>query len=362
MSTLDTDFMRLALRLAERGRGACSPNPMVGAVVVAPDATVVGLGYHERAGGPHAEIVALTMAGERARGSTLYSTLEPCAHTGRTGPCCVAIAEAGIVRVVVAGRDPNPLVAGRGVAFLRARGVEVVTGLLAVEADRLNVAFLTSMRKGRPWVVLKVALSADAAVADAGGGPTRLTSPDADRLVHQFRAEVDAIAVGSATVLADNPRLTARGVFRDRPLPRVVFDSRLRTPPGAALFDTLDAGPVLIVTTPGSCAREPERTTALRARGADFILADEHDVPSALRQLTQREIRSIVFEGGPVLHAAIWSAGVVDAVHAFITPRVMGPGGRAWDMPRGFSLAGLSRQRVTPVGPDVLLEGQCSPD
>ncbi|MGE3844797.1 MAG: bifunctional diaminohydroxyphosphoribosylaminopyrimidine deaminase/5-amino-6-(5-phosphoribosylamino)uracil reductase RibD, partial [Vicinamibacterales bacterium] len=331
-------------------------------VVVAPDATVVGLGYHERAGRPHAEIVALTMAGERARGSTLYSTLEPCAHTGRTGPCCVAIAEAGIVRVVVAGRDPNPLVAGRGLAFLRERGVDVQTGLLAAEADRLNVAFLTSMKKGRPWVVLKVALSAEAAVADASGGPTRLTSAEADRLVHRFRAEVDAIAVGSATVLADNPRLTARGVFRERPLSRIVFDSRLRTPPDAAVFDTIDAGPVLIVTTPDNCAQQASRTAALRARGADFILADEHDVVAALGQLTQREIRSIVFEGGPLLHAAIWRAGIVDAVHAFITPRVLGPRSQRWEMPNGFSLAGLSGQRVTPVGPDVLLEGQCSPD
>lgn len=356
----DVDFMRLALQLAERGRGACSPNPMVGAVVVAADHAVVGLGFHERAGGPHAEVVALGMAGDRAKGSTLYSTLEPCAHTGRTGPCCVAIAEAGIARVVVAGRDPNPLVAGRGIAFLREHQVDVDTGLLETEADRLNVAFLTSMRKGRPWMVLKVALSAEAAVAPEGGGPTALTSSRTNRLVHQFRAEVDAIGVGSATVLADNPRLTARGVFRSRPLTRVIFDSRLRTPPTAALLATVDAGPVVIVTTQESCERRPACVQALRDAGADLVVAPHHDLPGALRELTAREIRSMVLEGGPTLHRAAWLARVVDVVQAFVTPHVLGPGSQFWDMPRDFSLAGLAEGRVTPVGPDVLLEGKCS--
>jgi diaminohydroxyphosphoribosylaminopyrimidine deaminase/5-amino-6-(5-phosphoribosylamino)uracil reductase len=352
--------MGLALRLAECGRGQTSPNPMVGAVVVGADGVVAGLGYHRRAGEPHAEVRALRMAGGRARGATLYCTLEPCSHVGRTGPCCVAVAGAGIVRSVVATRDPDPRVAGGGIAYLREHGVAVTEGVLAAEAARLNVAFFTAMRAQRPWVVLKVALSQDAAVAAAAGERTALTSGPANRRAQRFRAEVDAIGVGSQTLLVDDPQLTVRGVYRERPLARVIFDSRLRTPATAAVLRTRAAGPILVATTEAACAAHPARASALRDAGAELLIVPPRDVMAVLRALADREIRSLVLEGGPTLHRAAWCAGAVDRVHAFIVPRVLGSAAVRWEMPAGFSLAGLAHTRVEPVGPDVLLEGECS--
>jgi len=360
----DADWMGLALRLAERGRGQTSPNPMVGSVVVAPDGRAVGIGAHLRAGGPHAEIHALEMAGARARGATLYCSLEPCAHfeSKRTPPCCVAISAAGIARVVVATMDPHPMVAGRGLAHLREQRIEVVTGVCAREAVRLNVAFFTALRTHRPWVVLKAATSLDGAVAAAEGARTALTCKEASTHVHRFRAEVDAIGIGSGTLLVDDPRLTVRGVFRDRPLARVVFDSRLRTPPHAALFRSRAAGPILIVTTAETCHRDPARARGLEQAGAELLTAPRHDLRAALALLGARELRSLVLEGGPILHRAAWQAGVVDAVQLFVTPRSCGPDAPRWAMPAGFSLATLHDVRVTPLGRDVLLEGACSRD
>src|SRR5437660_9091505 len=250
------DYMERALFLAARGRGRTSPNPMVGAVVVTADGIVVGQGYHERAGEAHAEVRALDAAGSLARGATLYCTLEPCVHTGRTGPCTERIVSAGIARVVAAIGDPNPVVNGRGFAFLRGRGVDVEVGLGAAAASRLNQPFFTLMRQGRPFVIAKAAVSADGQVAATAGRPIRLTSPESDRHAHQTRAEMDAIGVGSGTILADDPRLTARGAYRDRPLARVIFDRHLRTPPTARVLSTRDAGPVIIVTTAQSARAE----------------------------------------------------------------------------------------------------------
>jgi diaminohydroxyphosphoribosylaminopyrimidine deaminase/5-amino-6-(5-phosphoribosylamino)uracil reductase len=353
----DDRYMVRALALAARGRGRTSPNPMVGAVVVDAGGRVVGEGYHERAGAAHAEIRALAEAGGRARGATLYCTLEPCAHTGRTGPCAAAVAEAGIARVVVATRDPNPLVAGRGLAYLRARGIEVIEGVRAREAARLNVAFFTAMTRRRPWVVLKVATSLDARVSARPGERTRLTSDEADALVHALRADVDAIVVGSETVLVDDPRLTARGTPRERPLLRVVLDGRLRTPPGARLFDTLDHGPVVVVSTEEAVAARPEHAARLSAAGAEIVTAPHRDIAAALAVLHAREIRAAVVEGGPTVHRAALEAGVVDRVQVFVTPAWLGRRGVPWDVPGWFSLAGLEQTRVVPCGPDVLLEG-----
>jgi len=358
VAALDDDrYMARALALAERGRGRTSPNPMVGAVIVDADGRVVAEGYHERAGGPHAEVRALAEAGALARGATLYCTLEPCAHTGRTGPCAAAVAEAGIARVVVATRDPNPLVAGRGLAHLRARGIEVVEGVRAQEAARLNAAFFTAMTRGRPWVVLKVATSADARVSARPGARTRLTSEEADALVHALRAEVDAIMVGSETVLVDDPLLTARGAPRGRPLARVVLDGRLRTPPGARLLGTLDHGPVIVISTAEAVAARPERAARLSAAGAEIATAPHRDIAAALAVLHAREIRAVVVEGGPTVHRAALEAGVVDRVQIFVTPAWLGRRGVPWDVPGWFSLAGLHRTRVVPCGADVLLEG-----
>lgn len=352
--------MQLALRVAERGRGQTSPNPMVGAVVVTPDGSVAGLGYHRKAGEPHAEVHALEMAGSRSRGATLYCTLEPCAHVGRTGPCCVAVAAAGIARVVVATRDPNPLVAGRGLAYLREHGVAVEAGLLAGDATRLNIAFFTAMLKQRPWVVLKAATSLDGAVAAGPGQRTALTSEEGNRAAHRFRAEVDAIGVGSETVLIDDPLLTARGVFRERPLVRVLFDSRLRTPPTARVLGTLDAGPVLVAATEEACAAAPARVAQLREAGAEVVVVPPRHLAAVLRFLAVREVRSLLLEGGPTLHRAAWAARLVDHVQMFVTPKVLGGHAVPWGMPPDFSMATLTDVRVRPLGPDVLVEGACS--
>ncbi len=231
--------MARALLLAERGRGRTSPNPMVGALVVDDEGVVVGRGRHESAGGPHAEVHALVDAGERAAGATLYCTLEPCSHTGRTGPCAPRVVAAGIRRAVVAVGDPNPLVSGRGIGYLREHGIDVTVGVLAEQAEKLNEPFFTRMRFRRPFVTMKVALSLDGCVAAAPGIRTQLTGPSAARAIHRERAEIDALAVGSGTVLADDPLLTARGIYRYRPLVRVVFDRRLRTPVTARLFSTI---------------------------------------------------------------------------------------------------------------------------
>ena len=243
--------MARALALAERGRGRTSPNPMVGAVIVDAEGVVVGRGAHEGAGGPHAEVVALADAGDRARGATLYCTLEPCSHTGRTGPCAPRVVEAGVRRAVIAIEDPNPMVAGRGLSYLRDRGVEVVLGVMRDEAERLNRPFFTFIARQRPFVTLKAAVSLDGMVAARKGVRTAITGAEANSLTHVGRAETDAIAIGSETAIVDDPLLTARGVYRDRPLTRVIFDRRLRTPAQARMFSTLDAGPVVIVTATG---------------------------------------------------------------------------------------------------------------
>jgi diaminohydroxyphosphoribosylaminopyrimidine deaminase/5-amino-6-(5-phosphoribosylamino)uracil reductase len=262
----------------------------------------------------------------------------------------------------VATTDPNPLVGGRGLTYLREQGVEVCAGLLEQQAARLNIAFFTALRKRRPWIVMKVATSLDGAVAAGRGQRTALTSREAVREVHRFRAEVDAIAIGSDTLLIDDPQLTVRGVFRERPLTRVIFDSRLRTPRAASVFKSLDAGPVVVATTPESCHAQSALADGLRQAGADLLLAPDHDLAGVLRQLADRDIRSMVVEGGPTLHRALWAAGLVDKVQVIVTPKVLGQAAVRWDMPADFSPMALANLRVTPLGPDVLVEGECSRD
>jgi len=346
--------MSRALAIAERGRGRTSPNPMVGAVVVDRDGVVVGRGAHEFAGGPHAEVHALRDAGERARGATLYCTLEPCSHMGRTGACAPVVADAGLSRVVVATEDPNPLVNGSGLDILRKRGVSVTSGILDREARALNAPFFTVMTHQRPFITMKIALSADHRIALRPGVRTPLTGAAAGRLIHRDRAEVDAIAVGSGTVLADDPSLTPRGAFRYRPLVRVVFDSRLRIPPTARLFSTLTAGPVIIVSTQSTLGGWPGRVASLEAVGAG-ILALERGwrLDAALEQLVDRGILSMIVEGGVTLHRAFWDAGLVDRVQMYRTPHVLGAEGLEW-LP--VPLPGLGPVTERRLGADTLTE------
>jgi diaminohydroxyphosphoribosylaminopyrimidine deaminase/5-amino-6-(5-phosphoribosylamino)uracil reductase len=260
---------------------------------------------------------------------------------------------------VIATGDPNPLVNGSGAALLRARGIEVVAGVLEKQAGDLNRPFFTVMRRRRPFVTVKVALSADERIAEAPGARTRMTGAAANRFIHRERAETDAIAIGSGTLLADDPSLTARGAFRARPLVRVVFDSRLRTPPGAKLFSTLQAGPVIIVSTPAAAETAPERLADLVEAGAEVRCApDGARLISALEWLARRGISSLMVEGGALLHRAFWDAGLVDRVQIFRTPVTLGPDGVRW-LPGPLGLTAVTE---VPLGADTLVEGLCSPD
>ena len=348
--------MRRALRHARHGVGRTTPNPAVGACIVSSEGVVVGQGSHERAGEAHAEIHALNEAGDAARGATLYCTLEPCSHTGRTGPCTERIIAAGISRVVAAMEDPFPQVSGRGFAALRAHGIDVVVGVARDAAIRLNQPYLTALREGRPFVVLKAAGSIDGRVAAAPGERTQLTSAAASRRAQYDRATVDAIGVGSETMLVDDPLLTVREVYRDRPLVRVIFDRRLRTPPAARVFSTLSHGPVIVLTTPEALRAEAARAAALEQAGATVVAAREPGIAGALRELPGRGVQSLVIEGGPALHAAAWDAGVADYIQLYVAPDALGPTGVPL-APRAFSIAGLFDRKVDVLAPDVVIEG-----
>ena len=350
----DAAHMARALALAERGRGRTAPNPIVGAVVVTPDGVVVGQGAHLEAGGPHAEIHAIDAAGDRARGATMYVTLEPCSHTGRTGPCVERVVAAGISRVVYATRDPNPKVSGSGAAFLETHGVAVVEGVGEAEARRQNAPFFTWVTEHRTFVTLKMAVSRDGFV----GKPSRrirLTGETADAWLHRQRAEVDAIVVGADTVLADDPRLTPRGAYRYRPLARVVVDWRVRVPENAALFTTLSTGPVIMVVSAADAARHQSRIDALRQAGAEVELLERHDVVGLVRHLADRGIVSTLLEGGPRLAAAFAAADVIDRVQWVVTRAALGDGVPA--LTGALSDVVLKRPpRTVPLGDDVLLE------
>jgi diaminohydroxyphosphoribosylaminopyrimidine deaminase/5-amino-6-(5-phosphoribosylamino)uracil reductase len=353
----DEAFMVRALALAERARGRTTPNPLVGAVVVTPDGVVAGAGYHARAGEPHAEIHALRQAREAARGGTLYCTLEPCNYYGRTPPCVDRIIEAGIARVVIAVEDPNPRVAGGGVAALRRHGIRVEVGVRRENAIRLNRPFFSVMRRGRPFVIAKVATSLDGRVAARAGVCTALSSPAVHRTSQLLRAEVDAIAVGSGTVLIDNPRLTVRDVFRERPLVRVVFDRRLRTPPGAQVFHGRDGGHVLVLTAAASLEQQTDKARALEQAGAEVVVVDPENLEAAFERLVPFMIHSVLLEGGPTLHRAAMRADVIDAVRIIVTPRTLGEQGVPWLSATELSIPALQHVVVSSVGPDVIIEG-----
>ncbi|TQL04181.1 bifunctional diaminohydroxyphosphoribosylaminopyrimidine deaminase/5-amino-6-(5-phosphoribosylamino)uracil reductase RibD [Cellulomonas sp. SLBN-39] len=329
---VETAAMHRALGLAARGpRGV---NPQVGCVLLHPEGTVLGEGWHRGAGTPHAEVAALADAaaqGHDVHGATAVVTLEPCDHTGRTGPCSVALLDAGVARVVVGVQDPNPVAAG-GAGRLRAAGVDVVTGVLAEDGARLLGAWLPAVRRGRPFVTLKTATSLDGRVAAADGTSRWITSDVARRHAHGLRAQVDAIVVGTGTALTDDPSLTARtsdgGLVEHQPL-RVVVGHR-DVPAGARLH-----GP-----------------------GGDLLHVRTHDPAVVLAALTEREVRHVLVEGGPTLAAAFLRAGLVDEVHAYVAPVLLGAGPAALaDL--GVTSIGdalrLTPTQVLPLGPDVLV-------
>ena len=351
----DADFMRRALFHAGRSEGVTTPNPLVGAVIVSPDGVVVGQGRHPRAGAPHAEVFAIEDAGDRARGATMFVNLEPCCHTGRTGPCTRRIIAAGLRRVVAAMPDPNPLVSGKGFDELRAHGIQVEVGVLADEAMRLNRAFTIVQTERRPMVIAKAATSVDARIAAAPGVRTQLTSAEANRRTQRLRAAVDAIGIGSGTLLADDPILTVRDCFRLRPLARVVFDRTLRTPATARLFSTLDAGPVIIMTTAAAAGGHPERVEQLKAAGATLV-DGTGDLRTDLRALAALDISTLLLEGGAAMHAAAWRAGLIDRVHVIVAPAALGEGGVKFFDGVDVPLSELIPVRIEMLGPDTWME------
>lgn len=339
--TRDAAYMRQAIGLARRGLGRTSPNPPVGAVVVA-GGRVVGRGWHHRPGAAHGEAAALVEAGRRARGATLYVTLEPCNHHGRTGPCTEAILAAGVRRVVFGARDPNPEVRGGGAARLRRAGLEVLGGVAAPACEALIAPFTSLVRRGRPLVTLKLAASLDGRIATRTGASRWISGPAARQLVHRWRDEMDAVMVGIGTVLADDPRLTCRRRGGRDPL-RVIVDSRLRLPLTAHVL-TKKAAPGTLLASVTSQGR---KLAALRARGATVLPLPGRDGRVSLRRLLRalgrRGIASVLLEGGATLAAAALRDGLVDRVCVFLAPTLIGGDGR----PLLASL-GVDRLRAAP--------------
>lgn len=322
----DELWMDRALQLAAKAVGRVRPNPAVGAVVVR-DGAEVGAGWTQAPGGHHAEVEAIRRAGARAKGATLYSTLEPCSHHGRTPPCADRIVAAGIRRVVVGVRDPNPLVSGRGLRRLRAAGLTVVTGVRREACREAVEAFAHAIVHGSPWVVLKLAMSLDGRVATRTGESRWITGPAARRQGHRLRHVLDAIVVGSGTVLADDPALTARIPGGTDPI-RVVLDRRLRTPATAEVVRTARTVETVICTDVGAAAARRRR---LERAGCTVLpyFGPRRSGAGALRRLLrwlyeERGVNGVLLEGGPTVSAAFWDAGLVHRVEAFVAPRLLG--------------------------------------
>ena len=317
----DIEYIREALRFAANARGRTSPNPLVGAVIVK-DGRIVAEGWHRQAGTPHAEVHALNMAGDLAKGATLYVTLEPCSHFGRTPPCANAIVEAGIKRVVAAMSDPNPKVAGRGFQILKDAGIEVEVGLLEEEARNLNEVFIKWVTTDKPFVTLKTAMSLDGKIATATGQSRWITSEASRRRVHELRDINDAIMVGIETVLKDNPILTTRIDNGKNPI-RIVVDSKARTPLASNIVTNHQAKTIIAVTENAPI----ERVNALKKSGIEVIFAGDGervDLNILMNELAKREITSVLLEGGGTLNFGMLEASLVDKVYAFIAPKIIG--------------------------------------
>ncbi len=318
----DQDYMRLALELAERGAGWTSPNPMVGAVVVK-EGRIIGQGWHQRCGQAHAERNALAACTEDPRGGTMYVTLEPCCHQGRQPPCTEAILAAGIRRVVAGSEDPNPLVAGKGLQLLRDRGVEVAGPVLEEACVRLNQVFFHYVQTGRPYVVMKYAMTMDGKIAAYTGASKWITGPEARARVQALRHRLSAVMVGVGTVLADDPLLTCRLPGGRNPV-RVVCDTRLRTPLTARVVDTAKEVPTILAT----CCADAARRAPYERAGCRLLTVEERDGRTDLNRLMERlgreGIDSVLLEGGGTLNWAALEQGVVQRVQAYIAPKLLG--------------------------------------
>ena len=361
----DEAYMRMALELAGRGAGWVSPNPMVGAVLVR-NGQVIGRGWHQRCGQAHAERNALADCDGSPAGATLYVTLEPCCHQGRTPPCTDAILQSGIRRVVVGSTDPNPLVAGRGIALLRQHGVQVDEHVLEAECDRLNEVFFHYIRTKTPFVVLKYAMTMDGKIATGTGLSKWITGEAARRRVHEDRHRYSAILVGVGTVVTDDPQLTCRMEGGRNPL-RVICDTHLRTPPAAQVVATAAAVPTVLAT----CCADPARHAPYLEAGCRILplpARNGHvDLRALMAALGRQEIDSVLLEGGAALHWSALRAGIVRRVQAYIAPKLFGGrtapspvGGAGVDTPD--AAIRLRGSVVTRLGEDFLIESEVEPD
>jgi diaminohydroxyphosphoribosylaminopyrimidine deaminase / 5-amino-6-(5-phosphoribosylamino)uracil reductase len=354
----DFEFMAQALRLAERGLYTTTPNPRVGCVIVS-DGAVVGSGWHRAAGGPHAEVEALAAAGSRARGATAYVTLEPCNHHGRTPPCSEALLAAGVARVVAAMRDPNPAVAGKGLEKLSAAGIAVEAGVLESEARELNVGFVSRTTRGRPWLRVKIAAGLDGKTALENGTSQWITSAEARRDAHHWRARSCAIMTGIGTLNDDDPRLTVRDVETPRQPLRIVVDSRLRVPANARIFD---GGAVLVV----SAVEQRDKIAQIRERGGDVVVLPDGqgkvDLAQLAAELGRRGLNEVMTEAGINLHSALLRAGVIDELLLYLAPALLGDRARGMfdlgDLTEMGQTLKLSLREVRQVGPDLRLRAQ----
>lgn len=352
---LDQQMMQRCLELARRALGRTAPNPLVGAVVVK-DGAIAGEGFHPRAGQPHAEVFALQAAGEQARGATVYVNLEPCNHYGRTPPCSLALIEAGVAKVVVGMVDPNPQVAGAGIARLREAGIEVVVGVEESACQELNEAFVHRIRYQQPFGILKYAMTLDGKIATTTGHSAWVTEPASRRVVHELRSACDAVVVGGNTVRHDNPQLTSHGVGHD-PV-RVVMSRTLDLPLEAQVWETAIA-PTLLYTPTGV---HPDRQEQLRQKGVEVIELPEVTATAVMADLYQRDMLSVLWECGGQLAAQAIADGSIHKILAFVAPKIIG--GTTAPSPVGdLGLAqmneaiALERVRWRSVGTDLLLEG-----
>ena len=359
----DSHFMNMALDLAVKGEGSASPNPMVGAVVVK-DGLVVGSGYHKIAGGPHAEVNALDAAGSLAKGATLYVTLEPCNHTGRTPPCTRKILDSGVGRVVAAMKDPNKNVAGQGAEFLEQNGVPVTTGVCEAQAKKLNEAFIKYVSTGRPFVIAKCAATLDGRIATRTGDSRWVTGESARQFVHQLRHKTDAIMVGINTIRHDDPSLTTRlpGLEGSDPV-RIILDTHLSISRDARVLRQTSAVPTILVTGPTAPADKKKALENIGAQVCEVSLKNELiDMNPLMEQLGAMELTSLLIEGGSRVLASAFNRAVVDKVLFFYAPKILGgddgipicSGKGAAQMNKCIMINDISVHRL---GDDVLIEG-----
>ena len=365
----DLLYLEMAYGLAEKARGRTSPNPCVGSVIVK-DGRILGAGFHREAGEPHAEIIALAEAGSRTGGGTIYITLEPCVHWGRTPPCAASLVRAGLRRAVISAIDPNPLVNSRGVRALRKAGIEVSIGLLREKNLRLNESYLKYISRRIPFVTLKAAMSVDGRIAAGNGRPGMISSREAWDYVHLLRGGNDAILAGIGTILGDDPRLTVRHpLWKAKKITRVILDSELRTPPGAGIFGKQGATPgeahkgILIFCRKRASV---QNARALEARGAEIVRVSSSaaglDLGRVLEELGKREVSSLLVEGGSRVFTSFIEAGLADKIILFVSPKLIGgktspsflEGAGAASIEAAFSLRDT---RCFPVGDDWMIEG-----